>query len=45
VKKARIPITYNPKSESWGVRRFFVRDPFGKTVNILVHEFPFSRAD
>lgn len=23
--------------EPWGVRRFFVRDPFGKLVNILVH--------
>ncbi len=27
------PITYEP----WGVRRFFVRDPFGKLVNILSH--------
>ena len=23
--------------EPWGVRRFFVRDPFGKIVNILSH--------
>jgi catechol 2,3-dioxygenase-like lactoylglutathione lyase family enzyme len=38
VKKAKIPITYGPTSEPWGVRRFFVRDPFGKVVNILVHE-------
>ena len=35
VKKAGIPIEYGPESESWGVRRFFVRDPFGKLINIL----------
>ena len=23
--------------EPWGVRRFFVRDPFGRIVNILAH--------
>jgi catechol 2,3-dioxygenase-like lactoylglutathione lyase family enzyme len=38
VQKARIPIEYGPKSEPWGVRRFYVRDPFGKLVNILQHE-------
>jgi catechol 2,3-dioxygenase-like lactoylglutathione lyase family enzyme len=38
IKKAKIPIEYGPTSEPWGVRRFFVRDPFGKLVNILVHE-------
>jgi hypothetical protein len=32
VKKAGIPIEYGPKSESWGVRRFYVRDPFGKLI-------------
>ena len=37
VKKAKIPIEYGPVDEPWGVRRFFVRDPFGKLVNILVH--------
>ncbi len=30
-------IVYGPADEPWGVRRFFVRDPFGKLVNILVH--------
>ena len=25
-------------TEPWGVTRFFVRDPFGKLVNILSHE-------
>ena len=30
-------ILYGPVTEPWGVRRFFVRDPFGKLVNILAH--------
>ena len=38
VKKANISIEYGPINEPWGVRRFFVRDPFGKLVNILMHE-------
>jgi catechol 2,3-dioxygenase-like lactoylglutathione lyase family enzyme len=38
VKEAQISVEYGPASEPWGVRRFFVRDPFGKLVNILVHE-------
>ncbi len=29
---------YGPVSEPWGVRRFYVRDPFGRLVNILAHE-------
>jgi len=37
VKKARIAIEYEPAEEPWGVRRFYVRDPFRKLVNILVH--------
>ena len=28
---------YGPVTEPWGVRRFFVRDPFGKLINILEH--------
>ncbi|HEV7367623.1 VOC family protein [Arenibaculum sp.] len=28
---------YGPAEEPWGVRRFFVRDPFGRLVNILIH--------
>lgn len=31
-------ITYPLTLEPWGVRRFFVRDPLGKIVNILAHE-------
>lgn len=38
VQKAGIPIEYGPTSEPWGVRRFYVRDPFGKLINILQHE-------
>lgn len=38
VSAANIPIEYGPVDEPWGVRRFYVRDPFGKLVNILVHE-------
>jgi len=34
---AGFSIEYGPADEPWGVRRFFVRDPFGKLVNILVH--------
>ncbi len=37
VEAAAIPIEYGPATEAWGVRRFFVRDPFGKLVNILAH--------
>jgi catechol 2,3-dioxygenase-like lactoylglutathione lyase family enzyme len=37
IREAKIPIVYGPKDETWGVRRFFVRDPFGKLVNVLVH--------
>ena len=37
MRGAGIPIEYGPAEEPWGVRRFYVRDPFGKLVNILVH--------
>jgi catechol 2,3-dioxygenase-like lactoylglutathione lyase family enzyme len=37
VKKANVAIEYGPVDEPWGVRRFFVRDPLGKLVNILAH--------
>ena len=36
--KANVPIEYGPVSETWGVRRFYVRDPFGKLINIMQHE-------
>ena len=29
---------HGPVTEPWGVRRFFVRDPAGRLLNILTHE-------
>ncbi len=37
MKKARFKIEYKLTEEPWGVRRFYVRDPFGQLVNILSH--------
>lgn len=37
VRAAGHPLEYGPAEEPWGVRRFFVRDPAGTLVNILVH--------
>jgi lactoylglutathione lyase len=34
---AGIAIEYGPANEPWGVRRFYVRDPFGRLLNILSH--------
>lgn len=36
-KAAGIHIVYDIVNEPWGVRRFFLRDPFGNIVNILSH--------
>jgi catechol 2,3-dioxygenase-like lactoylglutathione lyase family enzyme len=30
-------IEYGPTIESWGVGRFYVRDPFGRLVYVLAH--------
>ena len=38
VRKAGLAVEYGPKSEPWGVRRFYVRDPLGKLVNVMQHE-------
>ncbi len=32
-----IPVVYGPADEPWGVRRFYIRDPFGKLINVLQH--------
>jgi catechol 2,3-dioxygenase-like lactoylglutathione lyase family enzyme len=37
---AGVAVEYGPASEPWGVRRFYVRDPFGKLLNILQHDAP-----
>ena len=38
IRKSKIPVEYGPISEPWGVRRFYVRDPLGRLINILQHE-------
>lgn len=38
ISEAGIPIEYGPTVEPWGVRRFYVRDPFNRLINILEHE-------
>lgn len=38
VQEAKIPLEYGPTREPWGVRRFYVRDPLGKLINVLQHE-------
>lgn len=38
MKKAGFEIVYPVTNEEWGVRRFFVKDPFGKLINILSHQ-------
>jgi catechol 2,3-dioxygenase-like lactoylglutathione lyase family enzyme len=37
MQAARFKIEYGPVSEPWGVMRFYVRDPFGRLVNVLEH--------
>jgi catechol 2,3-dioxygenase-like lactoylglutathione lyase family enzyme len=34
---AGFAVEYGPTKEPWGVTRFFVRDPFGRLLNILTH--------
>ena len=38
MQEAGVDIEYGPVSEPWGVRRFYVRDPLGRLVNVLMHE-------
>ena len=37
MKAAGFAIEYGPADEPWGLRRFYVRDPLGRLVNILSH--------
>jgi catechol 2,3-dioxygenase-like lactoylglutathione lyase family enzyme len=37
MKEGGFPIEYGPAAEPWGVKRFYVRDAFGRLINILVH--------
>ncbi|RAI56924.1 VOC family protein [Roseicella frigidaeris] len=36
-RAAGCAIPYGPVREAWGVRRFFLHDPFGRLLNILQH--------
>jgi catechol 2,3-dioxygenase-like lactoylglutathione lyase family enzyme len=38
MQTAGFRIEYGPVTEPWRVRRFYVRDPFGRLVNILEHQ-------
>ena len=38
VVAAGLAVEYGPVTEPWGVRRFYVRDPFGRLLNILTHD-------
>ncbi|WP_426278482.1 VOC family protein [Chryseobacterium sp. S-02] len=38
MKGSKFEIAYEIINEDWGVRRFFVKDPFGRLVNILSHQ-------
>ncbi|NMM53935.1 VOC family protein [Paenibacillus aquistagni] len=37
MEEAGYRIEYGPVNEPWGVRRFYVRDPFDKLINIVAH--------
>ncbi|AKM29815.1 glyoxalase [Pandoraea faecigallinarum] len=37
MRDAGVAIEYGPADEPWGVRRFYVRDPLGRLINILAH--------
>lgn len=36
-KKMNYPVIHDLTDEPWGVRRFFIRDPAGKLINVLSH--------
>jgi catechol 2,3-dioxygenase-like lactoylglutathione lyase family enzyme len=36
-QEAKVTIEYGPVTEPWGVQRFYVRDPFGRLLNIMRH--------
>ncbi|MCT2589948.1 VOC family protein [Streptomyces sp. N2-109] len=37
VRKSGAEIVHPLQDEEWGVRRFFVRDPSGRVINVLTH--------
>ncbi|SEM32641.1 Glyoxalase/Bleomycin resistance protein/Dioxygenase superfamily protein [Chryseobacterium taichungense] len=38
MKKQGFSVEYGPADEPWNVRRIYVRDPFGKLINVLQHK-------
>lgn len=38
IHAAGTTVEYGPVDEPWGVRRFYVRDPLGKLINIMQHQ-------
>ncbi|MCX4645201.1 MULTISPECIES: VOC family protein [unclassified Streptomyces] len=40
VRASGAEIVHDLRDEEWGVRRFFVRDPEGRVVNVLGHRRP-----
>ncbi|MGW0654070.1 VOC family protein [Streptomyces umbrinus] len=38
MRESGAEIVHPLQNEEWGVRRFFVRDPNGKVVNVLSHQ-------
>lgn len=37
VQASNLTISYPLTTEPWGIRRFYVVDPFGKTINLTEH--------
>lgn len=37
IRAAGLSIEYGPVDEDWSVRRFYVRDPYSRLVNIMAH--------
>lgn len=38
ILEAGVGVEYGPTVEPWGVRRFFVRNPFGRLLDVFAHE-------
>jgi catechol 2,3-dioxygenase-like lactoylglutathione lyase family enzyme len=38
VLAAGFRVEYGPRTEPWGLTRFYVRDPFERLINILAHD-------
>jgi catechol 2,3-dioxygenase-like lactoylglutathione lyase family enzyme len=36
-EEQQVPIEYGPVTEPWGIRRFYVRDPLNRLVNVSMH--------